>query len=154
MLVRVGKQSGQSVVVILLGLSFLFGTGVAALQLAGLGLRSWQLQDAATAGANTLAHGLRVGDPAAEPCWQAADGLERPAAYSEAETCRAIVAHLGGLDPERTSVSVKHGLPLADGRPSLFKVAVTYRDPVTSPLLRLLIGPTYTSTTEATAITQ
>jgi hypothetical protein len=138
----------------LLGLSMLFGTGVAALQLAGLGLRSWQLQDSAMAGAITLAHGLRVGNPESDPCWQAADGLLRPAAYSEAETCRAIVAHLNGLDPARASVSVKHGLPNADGRPSLFKVAVTYHDPVTSPLLRLLIGPTYTSTSEATAITQ
>jgi hypothetical protein len=138
----------------LLGLSMLFGSGIAALQLAGLGLRSWQLQEAASAGATTLAHGLIVGDPANQPCWQAADGLERPAAYSEAETCRAIVAHLGGLDRQRASVSVKHGLPNADGRPSLFKVAVTYRDPVTSPLLQLLLGPTYTSTSEATAIAQ
>ena len=138
----------------LLGLSILFGTGVAALQLAGLGLRSWQLQDAAMAGAITLAHGLRVSDPASEPCWQAADGLQRPAAYSEAETCRAIVTHLNGLDPARASVSVKHGLPNADGRPRLFKVAVTYHDPVASPLLRMFIGPTYTSTSEATAIAQ
>jgi hypothetical protein len=138
----------------LLGLSILFGSGIAALQVAGLGLRSWQLQEAASAGATTLAHGLMVGDPAGEPCWQAADGLQRPAAYSEAETCRAIVAHLGGLDQQRASVSVKHGLPNADGRPSLLKVAITYSDPVTSPLLQLLLGPTYTSTSEATAIAQ
>lgn len=138
----------------LLGLSILFGSGVAALQLAGLGLRSWQLQDAAKAGATTLAHGLRVGDPASDPCWLAADGLLRPAAYSEAETCRAVVAHLNGLDPARASVSVKHGLPNAQGQPSSFRVQVTYHDPVTSPLLRLLIGPTYTSTSEATAFTQ
>ena len=105
------------------------------------------------AGAITLAHGLRVGNPESDPCWQAADGLLRPAAYSEAETCRAIVTHLNGLDPKLASVSVKHGLPNAEGRPSLFRVAVTYHDPVTSPLLRLLLGPTYTSTSEATAIT-
>jgi hypothetical protein len=36
----------------------------------------------------------------------------------------------------------------------LFRVAVTYRDPVTSPLLRLLLGPTYTSTSEAAAVGQ
>jgi hypothetical protein len=137
-----------------LALSLLFGAGVAALQLAGLGLRSWKLQEAASAGATTLAHGLRVGDPASEPCWQAVGGLERPAAYSEAETCRAIVAHLGGLDPKRASVRVTQALPNAEGRPSRFTVAITYRDPVTSPLLRLLLGSTYTSTSEATVLAQ
>ena len=152
MLSHVGKQSGQSVIAIFLSLSILFGVGVAALQLAGLGLRSLHLQEAATAGATTLAHGLRVGDPTSEPCWQATDGLLRPAAYSEAETCRAIVAHLGGLDPERAAVRVKMALPDAEGRPSLFSVAITYRDPVTSPLLRLLLGSTFTSTSEATVV--
>jgi hypothetical protein len=40
MLGHVVQQSGQSVIAIFLGLSILFGTGVATLQLAGLGLRS------------------------------------------------------------------------------------------------------------------
>jgi len=154
MLSHVGKQSGQSVIAVFLGLSVLFGAGVATLQLAGLGLRSWKLQEAATAGATTLAHGLRVGDPNSEPCWQAADGLLRPAAYSEAETCRAIVAHLSNLDPQRATVRVTQALPNAEGRPSRFTVAVTYRDPVTSPLLRLFLGSTFTSTSEATVVGQ
>jgi hypothetical protein len=154
MLSRVGKQSGQSVIAIFLGLSVLFGAGAATLQLAGLGLRSWQLQEAATAGATTLAHGLRVGDPNSEPCWQAADGLLRPAAYSEAETCRAIVAHLNNLDPQRATIRVKQALPNAEGRPSQFTVTVTYKDPVTSPLLRLFMGSTFTSTSEATVAGQ
>jgi hypothetical protein len=152
MLSPVGKQSGQSLIMMFLALSMLFGAGVAALQFAGLGLRAWQLQEAASAGASTLAHGLRVGDLANEPCWQANGGLERPAAYSDAETCRAIVAHLGGLDPERASVHVTQSLANAEARPSRFTVAVTYSDPVTSPLLRLLLGSTYTSTSEATAV--
>jgi hypothetical protein len=154
MLTYVGKQSGQGMIGIFLGLSILFGTGVAALQLAGLGLRSLQLQDAATAGATTLAHGLRVGDPSNQPCWQAADGLLRPAAYSEAETCRAIVAHLGNLDPERATVRVTQTTPDAQGRPYVFTVAITYRDPVTSPMLRLILGSTFTSTSQATVFGQ
>src|ERR1700682_1287010 len=152
MLSHVGKQSGQSVIAIFLSLSILFGVGVAALQLAGLGLRSLQLQEAATAGATTLAHGLRVGDPTSEPCWQATDGLLRPAAYSEAETCRAVVAHLGRLGPERATGRVKLVLPGAGGRPALYSVVIPSRDPVTSPLLRLLLGPTFTSTSEATVV--
>lgn len=154
MLGHVGKQSGQSVIAIFLGLSILFGIGVATLQLAGLGLRSWQLQGAATAGATTLAHGLRVGDPNSEPCWQAPDGLLRPAAYSEAETCRAVVAHLGDLDPRLATVHVKEGLPNAEGRPVAFTVVITYRDPVNSPLLRLFMGSTFTSTSEVTVVGQ
>jgi hypothetical protein len=154
MLSQVGKQSGQSVIAIFLGLSILIATGIATLQLAGLGLRSWQLQEAAKAGATTLAHGLRVGDPNSQPCWQAQDGLLRPAAYSEAETCRAVVAHLGDLDPRRATVHVKQGLPNAQGRPSRYTVAITYKDPVTSPLLQLLLGPTFTSTSEATVVGQ
>jgi hypothetical protein len=154
MLSQVGKQSGQSVIAIFLGLSILIATGVATLQLAGLGLRSWQLQEAAKAGASTLAHGLRVGDPNSQPCWQAPDGLLRPAAYSEAETCRAVVAHLGDLDPRLATVNVKQGLPNAQGRPSRYTVAITYKDPVTSPLLQLLLGPTFTSTSEATVVGQ
>lgn len=154
MLGHVGKQSGQSVIAIFLGLSILFGIGVATLQLAGLGLRSWQLQGAATAGATTLAHGLRVGDPNSQPCWQAPDGLLRPAAYSEAETCRAVVAHLGDLDPRLATLHVKEGLPNAEGRPVAFTVVITYRDPVNSPLLRLFMGSTFTSTSEVTVVGQ
>jgi hypothetical protein len=145
----VGRQSGQSVIGIFLGLSILFGSGVAALQIAGLALRSWQVQEAATAGATTLAHGVRIGDPTREPCWEAPDGLWRPAAYSEAETCRAIVSHLGGLDPEHATVHVTQALA-GGNRPAQYTVAITYRDPVTSPLLGVLLGSTYTSTSEAT----
>ena len=141
-------------IAIFLGLSLLFGAGVATLQFAGLALRSWQLQEAASAGARTLAHGLRVGDPTRQPCWEAEDGLQRPAGYSEVETCRAIVAHLGGLDPGPATVRVKQALPDAQGRPSLFTVTIIYHEPVSSPLLQLLLGPTFTSTSEATVVAQ
>lgn len=154
MLGVVGKQSGQSVIAIFLSLSILFGAALAALQFAGLALRSWQLQEAATAGATTLAHGPRVGDPTRQPCWEAPDGLMQPAGYSEVETCRAIVAHLGGLDPGAATARVTQALPDAQGRPSLFTVTMVYRDPVTSPLLRLVFGATFTSTSEATVSAQ
>jgi hypothetical protein len=150
MLSHVGKQSGQSVIAIFLSLSILFGAGIAAFQFAGMGLRSWQLKEAATAGAVTLAG---VGEATGEPCWQAADGLQRPADYSDAETCQAIVSHLGGLDPARATVQVGQARP-TDGQPSLVTVRVTYRDPVTSPLLRILLGSSFTSTSEATVLGQ
>jgi hypothetical protein len=68
MLGRVGKQSGQPMIAIFLSIAILFGGGIAAFQVAGLSLRSWQLKEAATAGAATLA-GVGVGNPTAgEPC--------------------------------------------------------------------------------------
>jgi hypothetical protein len=150
MLGHVGKQSGQSVIAIFLSIAILFGGGVAAFQFAGLGLRSWQLKEAATAGAITLA-GVGVSDRTGEACWHAVDGLQRPTDYAGSETCQAIVSHLGGLDPDRATVHVTQALPRDGGTP-VVTVAVTYRDPVTSPLLRLFIGPTYTTTSEATVL--
>jgi hypothetical protein len=152
MLSRVGKQSGQSVIAIFLSIAILFGGGIAAFQFAGLGLRSWQLKEAATAGAVTLA-GVGIADPTGEPCWQATDGLQRPTEYADSATCQEIVAHLTGLDPDRATVRVTQALPKDGGTP-LITVAVTYRDPVTSPLLRVLFGSTFTSTSEATVLGQ
>ena len=91
-------------IAIILGLSVLFGTGVAALQPAGLGLRS--------------------------------------------------MAVWSGPHTPRPRPAVTQALPNAQGRPSRFTVAITYRDPVTSPLLRLLLGSTFTSTSEATVLGQ
>jgi hypothetical protein len=138
------------VIAIFLSLALLFAGGIAAFQLAGLGLRSWQLKEAATAGAATLV-GVSVSNTTDEPCGQATDGLQRPAAYTDTDTCEAVVSHLGGLDPQRATVRVTHS-PAGDGQPSLVTVAVTYRDPVTSPLLQVLLGSTFTSTSEATVL--
>ena len=64
------------------------------------------------------------------------------------------MAHLSNLDPERATVRVKEALPNAEGRPSQYTVAITYKDPVTSPLLRLFMGSTFTSTSDATVVGQ
>jgi hypothetical protein len=97
-----------------------------------------------------VALGLRVGDPGAVPCWQASDGLLRPAAYSETEVCRAVVSNLGGLDPRQASVRVRQaGMDLV-GNPTRFTVTISYHEPVGSPLLRLLVGDSFVSTSDAT----
>jgi hypothetical protein len=131
-------------------ISLVFAIGVAGLQAAGFGLRSMQLHEAALVASRTMAQGLRVGDPSAMPCWQASDGLMRPAAYSDAEVCRAVVANLGGLDPRRASVRVTHaGLDLV-GNPTRYTVTVTYREPVSSPVLRLFAGDSFVASSDAT----
>ncbi len=47
----------------------------------------------------------------------------------------------GGLDPGRATVRVKGGSPTPEGRPVAFTLALTYRDPVTSPLRRSWVRP-------------
>jgi hypothetical protein len=143
-------KSGESTLLVAAAISLVFAIGVAGLQAVGFGLRSMQLHEAAVVAARTMAHGLRVGDPGAIPCWQASDGLMRPAAYAEAEVCRAVVSNMGGLDPRQASVRVSQaGMDLA-GNPTRFTVTVSYREPVSSPVLRLFAGDSFVATSDAT----
>ena len=145
------SQAGQSAILVIAGLSLLFGVGVTGYQAAGMELRRMQLEQAATAGANAMAHGLRTGNPAAMPCWLARSGLEHPADYSDAQVCRAVVSNLGQLDYHRTSIRVLGENPDATGQPSTFRVVLTYNDPVNSPLLQLFMGDTFTTVTDGTS---
>ena len=144
------SKSGESTLLVAGAIALVFAIGVAGLQAVGLGLRSMQLHEAALVAARTMAHGLRVGDPAAMPCWEASDGLLRPAAYSDAEVCRAVVSNMGGLDPRQASVRVKQaGMDLV-GNPTRFTVTISYREPVSSPVLRLFVGDNFVATSDAT----
>ena len=131
-------------------ISLVFALGVAGLQAVGFGLRSMQLHEAAVVAARTMAHGLRVGNPGATPCWEASDGLIRPAAYSEAEVCRAVVSNMGGLDPRLASVRVSQSGVDQAGNPTTYTVSISYREPISSPLLRLFSGENFVSTGDAT----
>ena len=144
------SKSGESTLLVAGAIALVFAIGVAGLQAVGFGLRSMQLHEAALVAARTMAHGLRVGDPAAMSCWEASDGLLRPAAYSDAEVCRAVVSNLGGLDPRQASVRVKQaGMDLV-GNPTRFTVTISYREPVSSPVLRLFVGDNFVATGDAT----
>jgi len=144
------SKSGESTLLVAGAIALVFAIGVAGLQAVGFGLRSMQLHEAALVAARTMAHGLRVGDPAAMSCWEASDGLLRPAAYSDAEVCRAVVSNLGGLDPRQASVRVKQaGMDLV-GNPTRFTVTISYREPVSSPVLRLFVGDNFVATSDAT----
>ena len=144
------SKSGESTLLVAGAIALVFAIGVAGLQAVGFGLRSMQLHEAALVAARTMAHGLRVGDPAAMSCWEASDGLLRPAAYSDAEVCRAIVSNLDGLDPRQASVRVKQaGMDLV-GNPTRFTVTISYREPVSSPVLRLIVGDNFVATSDAT----
>ena len=144
------SKSGESTLLVAGAIALVFAIGVAGLQAVGFGLRSMQLHEAALVAARTMAHGLRVGDPAAMSCWEASDGLLRPAAYSDAEVCRAVVSNLDRLDPRQASVRVKQaGMDLV-GNPTRFTVTISYREPVSSPVLRLFVGDNFVATSDAT----
>ena len=85
------------------------------------------------------------------PCWEASDGLIRPAAYSEAEVCRAVVSNMGGLDPRLASVRVRQAGMDQAGNPTTITVTISYREPISSPLLRLFAGESFVSAGEATS---
>ena len=143
-------KSGESTLLVAGAIALVFAIGVAGLQAVGFGLRSMQLHEAALAASRTMAHGLRVGNSGAMPCWEASDGLLRPAAYSDAEVCRAVVSNMGGLDPRQASVRVRQaGLDLV-GNPTRFTVTISYREPVSSPVLRLFVGDSFVATSDAT----
>jgi hypothetical protein len=145
------KSLGQSALAMAVSLSLLVALGVAGMQAFGFGLRTLQLHAAAAAGAQAMAHGLRVGNPSVRPCWEATDGLQRPSVYSETEVCRAVVANLGTLDVRHATFRVSGQNLDSNGRPTLYRVTVSYREPVTSPLLQLFMGETVTSSAEATS---
>jgi hypothetical protein len=148
------SKAGESTLLVGLAISLVFGMGVAGLQAVGAGLRSIQLHEAAVVAARTVAHGLPVGNPGTMPCWEASDGLMRPAAYSESEVCRAVVSNLGGLDPRQASVRVTPAGLDSAGNPTTYRVSIRYRQPVNSPFLRLFVGDSLVTTSEAVSSNQ
>jgi hypothetical protein len=75
-------------------------------------------------------------------------GLKHPDGFAQAEVCRTVTQNLGDLDPDQAVVRVSHGAEQG----SAFKVTVTYAQPVTSPLLRMLIGPLFITSSEASSV--
>lgn len=128
-------------------LAFLLVVGVAAWQFGGLALTALKVGSAAQQAAYTAAGSLEInGDRT--PCWEMAGGLKDPARYGDPEVCRAVTASLGDLDPELTSVSVVRN---GQGKAPTFQVTVTYREPLTSPLLRAFFGPIFIVTSRASS---
>ncbi len=128
-------------------LAFLLVAGVLGWQFAGLGLTALKVNQAAQQAAYTAASTLVINSDQ-PPCWEMSGGLQDPARYGDPEVCRAVTASLGDLDPDLASVSVaRNTAPKAPA----FEVTVSYRTPITSPVLRLFFGPTYVITSHASS---
>ena len=69
------------------------------------------------------------------------------------EICRAIAGNVGNLDLNRLTIHVSS--EYARGRAgSIVHVTITYQEPTSSPLMRWLVGETYTTTAEASSWSQ
>jgi hypothetical protein len=136
------RQSGQVGAEFGLALAFMVTLGVATLQVAGLGLDVVKISHAAQEAAYVAGSLPEADRTAGTPCWAISGGLSNPGGYADAPVCRTVVENLGSLDPQHASLSLTQ-----DGE--RVHVTVTFAEPVTSPLLRLFMGPTFTTTQDA-----
>jgi hypothetical protein len=129
--------------------AFVFALAVMAVQFFGLGLTTIKVSHAAqeaayVAGSSIEAAGDRT------PCWAVTGGLSHPDGYSDAAVCRTVMENLGDVDPANVSVSVTPTLPERSQRTPIH-VSITYHEPIGSPLLRLFMGDTFSTTADASS---
>jgi len=133
-------------------LGFLFGLGLTLFQAADLAVTAWKIDQAAHIAAYAASSSNAPASSDQTPCWAVADGLLHPGQMRDAAVCRAVAANLAGLDPRLTSVSVSASPASIAGEHSTIQVTINYKQPVSSPLVRWLIGPTFNTTSEATFV--
>jgi Flp pilus assembly protein TadG len=132
--------------------AFLFALGVLSIQFFGLGMTAFKVNHAAQEAAYVAASGLEAAGNRT-PCWAVTGGLAHPDGYSDAAICRTVLENLGDLKPANVTVSVSPTL-LERTKRSPIHVTVSYREPITSPLLRAFIGDTFTTSADASSWSQ
>jgi hypothetical protein len=149
MLVFVQRASrGQVGAEFALVVAFLFAFGVMAVQFLGLGLTTAKVNHAAQEAAFVAGSSLEAAT-GKTPCWAVTGGLARPARYADAAICQTVLANLGDIDPNRVSVAVSPASLAERGPHTLVHVTITYRQPISSPLLRAFLGDTFVATSDA-----
>jgi Flp pilus assembly protein TadG len=134
-------------------IAFLFALGVMGVQFLGLGLTAAKVDHAAQEAAYVAGSSVEAATGPQTPCWAVAGGLTHPEQYADAAICRTVVENLGDVNPDLVSVSVSPPL-LERSQHMAIRVTVTYRQPITSPLLRAFIGDTFTTTSDASSWSQ
>jgi len=125
-------------------LAFVFALGIMSVQFLGLALSAAKVNHAAQEAAYVAGSSLEAANGNSTPCWAVGGGLAHPQGYADAAVCRTILENLGDLNADQVSVSVSPTL-LERSKNAPIHVTVTYRQPVTSPLLRLFMGETFTT---------
>ena len=128
--------------------AFLFAFGVMAVQFFGLGLDALKVSHAAQEAAYVAASSLEAASNRV-PCWAVTGGLAQPREYADAAVCATVLENLGDVDPNLVAVSVSPSSLVQRGGRTPVHVTVTYRQPISSPLLRVFLGETYVATGDA-----
>ena|GEM_PF-2598339 len=132
-------------------LAFLFALGVTAFQFVDLGLAAAKVNHAAQEAAYVAGSNLEAAGGSVTPCWAVAGGLTHPRGYADAAICETVVENLGNVDPNLVTVSVSPASLVERSKHTPVHVTVSYSQPIGSPLLRALMGGTFTSSSEASS---
>lgn len=130
-------------------LAFLFALGVTAYQFVELGLAAAKVSHAAQEAAYVAGSDLEAAGAATTPCWAVSGGLSNPRGYADAAICQTVVENLGNVDPNLVTVSVSPASLVERGKHTPVRVTVSYSQPISSPLLRALMGGTFTASSQA-----
>ena len=144
-------SGGQAGAEFALALAFLFGVGIMAIQFCGLGLTQVKVGHAAQEAAYVAGSSLEAATGAQAPCWAMTGGLRHPEGYADAAICRTVLENLGDVNPDLVSVSVSPASLVQRSRPNAVHVTVAYRQPISSPLLRLFLGDSFLATGDASS---
>lgn len=131
-------------------LAFLGAVGLMGFQFIDVAISAAKVNHAAQEAAYVAGSSLEAAAGTQTPCWAVAGGLAHPDSYADAAICRTVVENLGNVNPDQVSVSVSPQLVERSSH-SPIRVTVTYRQPITSPFLRLFMGDTFASSSEATS---
>jgi Flp pilus assembly protein TadG len=145
------KQRGQVGAEFAMVLAFLFALGLTAVQFLDLALASAKVNHAAQEAAYVAGSSLEAAAGSETPCWAVTGGLTHPQGYADAGICQTVVENLGNIDMTMVSVQVSPERLVERGKRAPIHVTVTYRQPISSPLLRAFMGDTFTTTSEASS---
>ena len=129
-------------------LAFVFGLGIMSVQFLGLALSAAKVNHAVQEAAFVAGSSLEAASGTSTPCWAVTGGLAHPEGYVDAAVCRTVLENVGDLNPDQLNVSVSPTL-LNRSKNVPIHVTITYHQPVTSPLLRLFMGETFTTSSDA-----
>jgi hypothetical protein len=132
-------------------LAFLFALGMTAYQFVDLGLASAKVSHAAQEAAYVAGSNLEAAAGSETPCWAVSGGLQHPRGYADAAICQTVTENLGNIDASLVSVSVSPASLVQRGKHTPVHVTISYRQHISSPLLRVLLGETFSSTSEASS---
>ena len=129
-------------------IAFLFALGVMGVQFFGLGLTAAKVNHAAQEAAYVAGSSVEAASDKT-PCWAVTGGLVRSEPYADAAICKTVLENLGDVDPRLVAVTVSPASLSQRGTHTLIHVTVTYRQPISSPLLRAFMSDTFVTTSDA-----